>query len=146
MPVDPDLVPLVGSWVLLSMGITLSDNGEHIELYGPNPSGRMVISPGGRLMGIMTKSNRQPPTHDAERATLFNEMLAYTGLIRSDGPGRFITTVDLAWNPGWGGEQLRFFTIDGDRLTIRTAEQTSPRFGERLWISELVFEREHPST
>ena len=36
-------------------------------------------------------------------------------LVRLDGPGRFITTVDLAWNPMLQGEQLRFFTLKGDR-------------------------------
>jgi hypothetical protein len=69
-------------------------------------------------------------------------MMAYTGRVRLDGPGRFVTTVDLAWNPAWTGEQLRFFSIDKDRLTIRTPEQTHPRHGNRLAIGDLVWVRE----
>jgi len=57
---------------------------------------------------------------------------------------QLITTVDLAWNPTFGGEQRRFYTIDGNRLTIRTPEQTIPMFPGRLMVGELVWVREHP--
>jgi len=104
----------------------------------------MVLTPGGWIIFLFMRPNRQTPTTDAERAIMFNEMVAYTGLVRSDGPGRFITTVDVAWNPAWGGEQLRFFTVDGDRLTIRTDEQTFPQFPGLLWVADVVFVRKHP--
>jgi len=139
-----DVAPLVGSWRLSSCAFTFTDNGERVEPYGANPTGRLVVERGGRMMGMLMKPNRQPPTTDAERATLFNEMLAYTGSVRIGGPGQFIITPDFAWNPEWGGEQVRFFTIEGDRLSIRTSEQTVPRFPGRLRVSELVFVREHP--
>jgi hypothetical protein len=142
--VIPDLAPLVGSWRLVSNALTFTDNGERLEPYGSNPTGRLLIERGGRMMGMLMKSNRQPPKADAERVTLFNEMLAYTGSVRITGPGQFIITVDFAWHPEWGGAQQRFFTIDGDRLSIRTPEQTVPRFPGRLRVSELVFMREHP--
>jgi hypothetical protein len=75
----------------------------------------------------------------AGRATLFSDLAAYT---RLDGPGRFSTTVDLAWNPAWRGEQLRFFALDGDRLTIRSPAQTRPASGDRLFVAELDWTRE----
>jgi hypothetical protein len=62
--------------------------------------------------------------------------------VRSDGSDRFITTVDLSWHPSYGGEQLRLFTIDGDRLTIRTLEMTVPQYPGRLHIAEVIFIRE----
>ena len=102
----------------------------------------MVLEPGGRIMFLFTRSNRQPPADDAERAELFRELGAYTGRVRLDGPDRLITTVDLSSHPGWGGDQLRFFTLDGDRLTIRTPEQTIPPFPGRLLVGELIWERE----
>ena len=145
-PANPGLAPLVGSWRLLSVGLTFTDTKERVEPLGSNPDGRMVLEPGGRIMFLFTKPNRQPPTIDAERAVLFNEMVAYTGLVRSDGPGRFIATVDIAWHPAWGGEQLRFFTIDGNRLTIGTSEQTFPQFPGRSRVSDVVFVREHPAS
>ena len=93
-------------------------------------------------MFLFTKANRPAPTSDSDRAALFNDMTAYTGLVRLDGPGRFITTVDLAWNPVLQGEQLRFFTLEGDRLTVQSAEQTHPSPGDRLLVADLVWTRE----
>jgi hypothetical protein len=140
-----DLSPLVGSWRLVSISNTFSDNNERIEPLGPKPDGRMVLDAGGRIMFLFTRSGRPTPADDGERAILFNELAAYTGLVRLDGPGRLITTVDLAWNPAFGGEQRRFFTLDRDRLTIRTPEQTIPLFPGRVMVGELLWEREHPA-
>ena len=143
---NPDLVQLVGSWCLRSIVLTFTDTNESVEPLGPDPDGRMVLMPNGRVMFLFTKLNRAPPTNEAERATLFNETVAYAGLVRPDGPGRFITAVDVALHPAWASEQLRFYTIDGDRLTIRTPEQTIPQFPGRTRISEVVFVREHPAS
>jgi hypothetical protein len=141
---NPGIAPLIGSWRLESVENTFSDTKERIEPFGPNPDGRMVLEPGGRIIFLFTKSDRQPPVTDAARAAQFNELAAYTGLVRLDGPGQLITTVDLAWNPTFGGEQRRFYVLDGDRLTIRTPEQTIPLFPGRLMVGELVWVREHP--
>ena len=44
--------------------------------------------------------------------------------------------------PGWvGTEQLRYFTIEGDALRIRSAEQTLPQFGDRRLTSIVTFRR-----
>ena len=134
---------LVGSWRLLSHGTTYVDTNHRLEVFGSRPEGRMVLTPGGRIMFIFMKSDRQPPKSDADRAILLSEMVAYSGTIRMDGPGRFITTIDLSANPTWHGEQLRLFQVDGDRLTIRTPEQTFPLSNGRLMVSELIWEREN---
>ena len=139
----PDLVPMVGSWRLISERVTLTDTKECIEPRGPQPEGRMVLDFGGRIMFLFTKPDRQPPVSDVDRATLFNEMMCYTGLVQLDGPGRFTTTVDIAWNPAFGGKQVRFFVLDGDRLTITTPEHTHPRFPGRMLVADVIFEREH---
>ena len=139
---DMVVARLAGSWRLLSHGTTFTDTKEHLEIFGSKPDGRMVLTPTGRIMFLFMKPNRQSPKSDVDRAALFNEMIAYSGTVRMDGPGRFITTIDLSGNPTWSGDQLRLFTVDGDRLTIRTPEQTFPRYGGRLMMSELVWERE----
>lgn len=142
---DPALAPLVGSWRLLSTTATFTDTGERIETFGPNPSGRMVLTSGGRITFLITRSNRQPPTTDAERAALFNSMISYSGMVRLDAPGQFITTVDVSLIPSEvGGEKLRLFTVDGDRLTIRLPEQVSRFGGGRKSVSELTWVRERP--
>jgi Lipocalin-like domain len=141
---NPELRPLVGSWRLLSTVATFIDTGERVETFGPNPDGRMVFTPDGRIMFLIMRSDRQSPTTDSERASLFGNMISYTGFVQMDGPGRFITTVDVSLIPTEvGTEKPRFFTVDGDRLVIRLPEQAG-RFAEgRTAVSELVWEREH---
>ena len=78
-----------------------------------------------------------------DKADLFDSMVSYTGTVKMDGPGRFITTIDLAMNPAVRGEQVRFFELAGDRLSIRTPEQTLVRYGNRLLIADLIWIREH---
>ena len=133
---------LVGSWRLVSLGATMSDTQERIEPYGSNPDGYMTLSASGRIMFLFMNSNRPAPTTDQERAALFNLMTAYTGHVRIDAPGRLTTRVDLAWNPQFQGEQIRFFTLEGDRLTIRSPEQTHPLYRDRLLVADVVWVRE----
>lgn len=145
-PPDLDFAELVGSWRLLSHVTTLTDTNEPLEIFGPTPDGRMVLTPAGRIMFLFMKSNRLPPKSDTDAAALLNGMVAYSGTVRMDGPGRFITTIDISANPAWRGDQLRLFTIDGDRLSIRTPEQTFPLSNGRSMVSELVWERERFAT
>ena len=65
---NPALAPLVGSWRLLTATATFSDTGETVETFGPHPTGRVVLTPGGRITFLIARSNRQPPASDAERA------------------------------------------------------------------------------
>ena len=133
---------LVGAWRLKSEVVTFSDTGERVEPHGSDPEGWMTLSAGGRIMFLFGAANRQPAKSDADRASLFNTMVAYTGKVRLDAPGRIVTTVDLAMNPLIRGEQIRFFSLVNDQLNIRTAEQTIPIFGERLLVIDLVWMRE----
>jgi hypothetical protein len=48
---------------------------------------------------------------------------------------RFVTHVDATWDPAWAGVQERFFSIEGDVLSVRTERQTHPSFpGRDLWM------------
>lgn len=143
---DPDLDPLVGSWRLLSFRFIVSDTNEHVEPYGSYPNGRMVLTPAGRIVFLMMNSDRQPPANDADRAVLFNRMTAYTGMVRSDGPGRFITTIDVSADPTFSGEQLRLFRLEGDRLFVRSPERENRFAPGRKSAADIVFEREWQST
>jgi hypothetical protein len=137
-----DLTPLVGSWRVKSVGLNWSDTGERIEPYGPSPEGCMVLEPGGRVMFLFAKGDRRQPVDDEERATLYNAMVAYTGTVRMDGPGRFVTTVDVAWNPGYNGDQIRLFDLQGDQLKIWTLETKQPQFGDRSFVADIIWVRE----
>jgi len=139
-------MPLVGSWRLLSWANRFLDTGERVESFGPNPDGRMVLEPGGRIMFLFMKPDRRMPANDADRAALLGEMVAYTGLVRPHGPGQFVTTVDVAWIPIPDKEQLRLFKLDGGRLEIHTPQQTIQLFPGRSLVSEIVWIREHPAS
>jgi Lipocalin-like domain len=93
-------------------------------------------------MFLFSRADRTPPQTDAERATLFSGMTAYTGHVRIEAEDRFVITVDLAWDPGWTGEQVRYFTLEGNRLMIRAPAQMHPQTGGRLFVGDLVWERE----
>lgn len=142
-----DLAPLVGSWRLLSVEATFTDTGERAATFGTAPNGRMVLTEAGRIMFLITKSERQPPTSDAARASLFNETIAYSGNVRLASPGSFVTTVEISLFPEEiGTEKLRHFKIEGDRLTITRPEQTSRVTSGRRAVSNLIWQREPVSS
>lgn len=74
---------------------------------------------------------------------MFKDLVAYTGFVRLDGPGKMITRVDLAKDPEWSGDVVRFFEHVGDRLLIRTPEMTLAQFPGRPFTGLVTFEREH---
>jgi lipocalin-like protein len=124
------LGPLVGSRRLDSLSAIFTDNGERVETFGPNPSRRMVLTPGGRIAFLIMRSDRRTPIDDTQRAAQFISMAAYSGVVRSDSPGQFITTVDVSLVPSEiGGEKLRLFSVDESSLTIRLPAQID-RFGK----------------
>jgi hypothetical protein len=131
---------LLGAWELVSLHFVFDDNGERVNPHGPHPAGVIVLTE-RRMVAIIT-SGAEAQRANTDAAALLRGMLAYSGPYRIEGD-KFITTVDLAWHPSWiGTEQVRFFSIDGDRLTITTAPQTLPRFGERLGHGVLEWRRD----
>lgn len=132
---------VVGTWELLSIQFEFADTGECVDLYGPNPSGFLIFTNGGRLMGIVTAAGRAIPKTEADRAGLFESMMAYSGKYRAEGGNKFVTVVDVAWHPAWNDEQTRFFALDGDVLSITTAQQTIPQFPGRLGRGVLRWRR-----
>ncbi len=141
-----ELEALAGSWRLISVSATFPDTGEQRATFGDNPTGRMVMTPSGRIMFLITKSHRHPPVDDAAKGALFNETIAYSGTVRLDGPGAFVTTVEMSLFPEEvGTEKRRLFTLDGDRLIITRPEQTSRMTKGRPMISTLIWTRERPA-
>jgi hypothetical protein len=70
---------LVGTWQLVSVKFGLSDTGESIDMYGPEPLGYFILTAEGRLMVIETVRDRQPPQNDVDNAALFK---SHVGLFR----------------------------------------------------------------
>ena len=132
---------LAGSWKLNSWTIQII-GGEITEPFGPNPKGRAVFTPDGYVVFVIAAANRKPAANDEESAALLKTLLAYTGKFTIDGD-KFTTKVDISWNELFTGQdQVRFFKLEGDRLTIRTAEQASAVYPGKKVVGTLIWERE----
>jgi hypothetical protein len=132
---------LAGSWKLNSWTIQII-GGEFTEPLGPNPKGRAVFTTDGYVAFVAVAPNRKPAANDIESAALLKSLLAYTGKFTIDGD-KFTTKVDISWNELLTGqEQVRFFKLEGDKLTIRTAEQASAVYPGKRVVGTLAWERE----
>jgi hypothetical protein len=69
-------------------------------------------------------------------------LVAYTGTYRIEGD-KWITKVDVAWNPEWvGTEQARSFKLDGERLQVLTPWRVMPNWADKeMTRSIITFER-----
>jgi Lipocalin-like domain len=56
---------------------------------------------------------------------------------------KFITNVDVAWNPAWvGTEQVRFWRLQDGKLHITSAPIPNPNKPGNTMIGTLIWERE----
>lgn len=118
---------LIGVWLLVSFVVEDTTTGERFEPLGAAPSGTIVFHPEGRFFALMTPGKRPAPAGEAEQAAAFQQLIAYSGPYRFDPPNALVTSVDIAWFAPWvGSEQVRYFTLDGDDLTLRSAPLTMP--------------------
>jgi hypothetical protein len=132
---------LVGSWKLTSWTIQVID-GEASQPFGPNPKGRAVFTPDGFSAFMIARPDRKPATSDADSAALLKSLMVYTGKFTVDGD-KLTTNVDLSWNEILTGTaQVRFFKLEGDKLSIRTAEQASAVYPGKKVVGTLTWERE----
>jgi hypothetical protein len=132
---------LVGSWRLTSWVIQVV-GGEATQPFGPNPKGRALFTPDGFSAFMIAKPDRKPATSDADSAALLKSLMVYTGKFTIDG-NKLTTNVDLSWNEILTGTaQVRFFKLEGERLSIRTAEQASAVYPGKKVVGTLTWERE----
>ena len=132
---------LAGSWKLTSWTIQII-GGEAKEPFGPNPKGRALITPDGHVAFVIAGANRKPAANDAESAALLKSLMVYTGPYTIEGD-KLTTKVDISWNELLTGkDEVRFFQLDGDKLSIRTAEQVSSVYVGTKVVGTLAWERE----
>ena len=71
-------------------------------------------------------------------------MMSYSGTVSVDGEA-LTSTVDLAWDPSWvGTEQLRFYTLSAETLSIRTSLFSHPTFPGQKVVAYLEWIRSGP--
>jgi hypothetical protein len=140
---------LIGSWKVLSYKSQIVGQDNWRETLGPNPNGFLIFTAEGRYMQMITASGRKPPTNDAERAALLNSMNAWSGRYTVD-HDQLTILVDTSWSEVHQGErqkQVRFFKLEGNKLTWRTPPQIGSRnvtagTSPVKTVTEIVMERE----
>src|SRR5690348_7460613 len=75
---DDDAEGLIGTWKLKSFSLRVL--GEQPKpVFGTEPKGHMVITPGNLVMVIMTRSDRKPASDAEGQSALLQSMVAYSG-------------------------------------------------------------------
>jgi hypothetical protein len=137
---------LLGTWRLMSFVRETADTGERYNQLGDHPDGYISYASDGRMYVMLVSGDRPRPSSvptDDERVALHKSMLAYGGPFRVEG-NKVTHHLDIAWdNTRLGTDQLRFFAIQGNTLTLRTERNKSPVDG-REGVGILVFERVGP--
>jgi Lipocalin-like domain len=130
--VADERVNLIGTWKLAGGEIEFQDTGERRPLYATDRVGYIIFTREGRMMGIIEGDGRKAPQSDDDRARLLRTMVAYSGLYRLEGD-KWVTAVDVAWNPAWiGTDQVRFYKLEDDRLVVNSAWAPSTNFPGKI--------------
>jgi hypothetical protein len=140
--------PLLGTWKLKSFVREVAGTGERYDQMGDQPDGYLSYSADGRMLALFVSGNQPHPLAeptDQERINLHKGMLAYGGTFKLS-PGKVVHHIDIEWDGRrLGSEQVRFYTIDGDKLVIKTEPNKSPIDG-REGVGVLTFERIRPAS
>jgi Lipocalin-like domain len=139
--------PLIGTWKLISYVREVAATGERYNERGEHPNGYLSYAPDGRMYAIITWDNRAAPGDvvptSEERIKLFSTMISYAGTYTFDAE-KVVHHVDISWNQNWTGtDQVRFYKLDGNTLTITSASARNFTDG-REGRSILVWERLKP--
>jgi hypothetical protein len=134
---------LVGTWKLVSASSSTEKGEINKAVYGPHPSGFLTYTRGGRMLVIITDDGRKPlsvadrlAAPVDERAEAFSSLVAYAGRYTFSGD-KVIHHVEVdAMQNRVNGDQVRFVTIQGNRMTLRTPPITRggvPQSFELVW-------------
>ena len=135
---------LVGSWKLTGWTVRVIGETVDKEPFGPNPKGRLVITPQGYWIVIITGANRHAGKTPEDKLALFDSVLAYSGKYTVEG-NKITVRVDMSANEVFTGPsqvQTRFFNLDGEKLTVRTPEISSAALPGKKIVGTNIFERE----
>ncbi len=133
---------VTGVWKLVSYEVEIQATGQKEYPMGQSPTGYVIFTPEGRVFFVLSGEGRKPAKTVQERADLLNSLVAYTGTYRLEGD-RWITKVEVAWNPEWvGTEQTRSFKVEGNRMQVLTPWRVMPNWPDKgMQRSIITFER-----
>jgi hypothetical protein len=137
-----DRAPVHGVWKLTAYDVEIQSTGEKFPPMGKNPTGYVIFTPEARVWFVLTGEGRKPAKTAEEKAELLETLVAYTGTYRIEGD-KWITNVEVAWNPAWvGTEQSRSFKVEGDHLQVLSPWRVMPNWADKgMTRSIITFER-----
>jgi len=138
-----DADDLIGVWKVKNFTLqTLGSGDPPKEVFGSSPRGYLIFTREGRMMTIITRADRKPALTAEGQAALLQSMVSYTGRFRIEGD-RIVTTPDVSWNEIYAGsQQIRYYVLHGDELSLRTAPQESGVLPGNKVVATLTYERE----
>lgn len=93
------------------------------------------------MAAVLSAADRKPSANDADNIALMKSFSAYTGKYTVE-DDKWITKVDVSWNEVYNSrDQIRFFKLEGDLLSVRTPEQSDVLPGKNVMFI-LTFARE----
>jgi hypothetical protein len=124
-----DVSTLLGTWKLRSYEREEIMTGRRHDQFGAKPDSYLRYSPDGRMYAIFVRQGRITPQEvvptEEEGVRLLGWMVACTGTYTL-GETKVVHHTDISWDQSWTGtDQVRFFELDGDRLTITTVPYRS---------------------
>jgi len=143
-----DMSAVLGTWRLQSYVREVLATGERYNQFGEGPEGYIGYAPDNRMYAIFTRKDRIMPADavptDEEGVQLLGTMVAYAGTFTLE-PEKVTQHIDISWNQAWTGtDQVRYYQLDGDTLTITTAPYRS-YFDGKEGRSILVWKKVRPA-
>lgn len=135
----PEPATVIGTYRLGSITARTGD-GPFVDFYDVAPNGYAIIT-ANRFMAVITAGGRRFGRTPAEKAALFDSLIAYTGTYRLQGDD-FITEVDVSWIEYWNGtDQGRKFAVDARRLVLTTHPGPAIDDPSQTMVARVVWER-----
>jgi len=129
---------LIGTYKIISHDLQVNDTPT--QPMGKAPRGYLVLTP-TRFVAFYTGDNRKFGTSTADKAALLDTLVGWSGKYRVEG-SKIIIAVDAMWTEVWTGkEQVRHWTLSGNRLTLTADRQPYPRDLSKTVIVRQVWER-----
>jgi hypothetical protein len=135
---------LLGTWKMISWKKEFVASGNAVDALGPDPQGFITYTADGRVSVIVVPRDRPAPASlppsDAEKVRLFDSLFAYAGTYTL-GDDKVVHHLDTTWNQSWTGtDQVRFYKLSGNRLSIHGAPAPDPFSGQDV-IHRVEFEK-----
>jgi hypothetical protein len=126
--------PVLGTWKLRSYEREEIATGRRHNQFGDHPDGYIGYAPDGRMYAMFIRHDRITPRDvvptEEEGVQLLGSMVAYAGTYTMH-EKYVVHHIDISWNQTWTGtDQVRYFDLDGNTLTITTAPYRSHQDGK----------------